>query len=116
MTNAQGQRLTFLPGVNEQLNEEGQALKISVEVLSQAVMEAAGMWPHDKPLMEYLLPCWKRAVKAGSGGKMATGERAVVLEEAKRLAMSNCLFALAIPDLFGYVTSEGGVMENADCL
>jgi ubiquitin conjugation factor E4 B len=101
MSNAQGQRLIFLPGLNEELNEAGSPLKLSVDVLEQAIMEAANTWPHDKPLMGYLLPCWKRAIHASSTAKTATGARQEVHEEAKRLCMSNCLFALTMPDLYG---------------
>lgn len=103
MSNGQGQRLIFLPGLNEELNEAGSPLKLSVDVLEQAIMEAANTWPHDKPLMGYLLPCWKRAVHASGIAKTATGVRQEVHEEAKRLCMSNCLFALTMPDLYGSV-------------
>src|SRR5687768_17906715 len=73
MSNVQGQRLIFLPGVNEELNAAGAPLKLTIDVLEQAIMEAANTWPHDKPLMSYLLPCWKRAVSASNSAKTATG-------------------------------------------
>jgi ubiquitin conjugation factor E4 B len=106
MSNVQGQRLIFLPGVNEELNAAGAPLKLTIDVLEQAIMEAANTWPHDKPLMSYLLPCWKRAVSASNSAKTATGVRQEVHEEAKRLCMSNCLFALTMPDLYGLVICE----------
>lgn len=105
MSNTQGHRLVFLPGVNEELNAAGAPLKLTIDVLEQAIMEAANTWPHDKPLMGYLLPCWKRAVSASASAKTATGVRQEVHEEAKRLCMSNCLFALTMPDLYGSVHS-----------
>lgn len=103
MTNPQGQRLVFLPGLNEELNESGEPLKLSSNNLDQAIIEAATSWPQDKPLMSYLLPCWKRAVKAASTAKVPAGPKAETHDEAKRLCMSNCLFALTMPALFGLV-------------
>ncbi|KAF4977567.1 hypothetical protein FZEAL_5938 [Fusarium zealandicum] len=101
MTNTHGQRMTFLSGLNQELNDAGEPLKLSVNTLDQALMEAAGMYPSDRPLMNYFLPCWKRAVKASLQHKSAEGPRFEVHEEAKRLCMSSCLFALTMPDLYG---------------
>ncbi|KAL7761092.1 hypothetical protein ACKLNR_007627 [Fusarium oxysporum f. sp. zingiberi] len=101
MVNSSGQRLTFLPNLNEELNESGEPLKLSVNTLDQALMEAASSYPHDKPLMNYFLPCWKRAVKASLQFKGTEGPKFEVHEEAKRLCMSGCLFALTMPDLYG---------------
>ncbi|XP_044723898.1 ubiquitin elongating factor core domain-containing protein [Hirsutella rhossiliensis] len=97
----QAQRLVFLPNLNQELNDAGEPLKISTANLDQAIIEACGNWPLDKPLMDYLLPCWKRAVRAASTAKNATGARLDVYEEAKRLCMSNCLFSLTMPVLYG---------------
>jgi ubiquitin conjugation factor E4 B len=100
MTSLQGQRLVFLPGLNEELNDANEPLRISIGSLDQAIIEACTNWPDDKPLMNYLLPCWKRAVKLAMT-KTNAPARQEVHEEAKRLCMSNCLFALTLPDLFG---------------
>jgi ubiquitin conjugation factor E4 B len=97
-----GQRLTFLPNLNEELNESGEPLKLSIASLDQAILEAANAIPKDKPLLSYLLPCWKRAVKAASNFKGTSGPRFEVHEESKRLCMSHCLFALTMPDLYGW--------------
>ncbi|KAL6357451.1 hypothetical protein LRP88_07618 [Fusarium phalaenopsidis] len=96
-----GHRLVFLPNLNQELNDSGEPLKLSAASLDQALMEAAGAWPQDKPLMNYFLPCWKRAVKAATQFKATEGPRFEVHSEAKRLCMSNCLFALTMPDLYG---------------
>ncbi|KAJ3523066.1 hypothetical protein NM208_g12594 [Fusarium decemcellulare] len=101
MTNSHGHRLIFLPSLNQELNDSGESLKLSVNTLDQALMEAAGTWPQDKPLMNYFLPCWKRAVKSSTQFKTTEGPRFEVHEEAKRLCMSSCLFALTMPDLYG---------------
>lgn len=100
MSNAHGVRLTFLPNLNEELNESGEALRLSTATLDQAIIEACSAWPDDKPLMSYLLPCWKRAVKQATQ-KTSSTTRQQLHEEAKRLSMSNCLFALTMPDLYG---------------
>lgn len=101
MINSHGQRLTFLPNLNQELNESGEPLKLSLNTLDQALMEAATSYPQDKPLMNYFLPCWKRVVKASVQHKATEGTKFEVLEEAKRLCMSGCLFALTMPDLYG---------------
>ncbi len=104
MTSPQGHRLAFLAGLNEELNDANESLRLSTGILDQAIIEACTNWPADKPLMNYLLPCWKRAVKAAMT-KTGSAARQEVHQEAKRLCMSNCLFALTMPDLFGYVYS-----------
>ena len=106
MTTSQ-QRLVFLPNLNQELNDSGDALQLSVGTLDQTIIEACSNWPQDKPLMDYLLPCWKRAVKTANTARNVSAEKAEILEEAKRLCMSNCLFALTMPALYGYVQSCG---------
>lgn len=106
VSDTQAQRLVFLPNLNQELNDAGEPLKLSTVNLDQAIIEACGNWPQGKPLMDYLLPCWKRAVRAASTAKNATGARLEMHEEAKRLCMSNCLFSLTMPVLYGYVSTE----------
>jgi ubiquitin conjugation factor E4 B len=101
MASSGGQRLIFLPGLNEELNEAREPLKITTANLDQAVLEAASSLPQEKPLMDFLLPCWKRAVKAASSSRFPTGPKHEVHEESKRLALSHCLFSLTLPDLYG---------------
>ncbi|KAJ6439496.1 ubiquitin fusion degradation protein 2 [Purpureocillium lavendulum] len=103
MKSSTGQRLIFVPTLNQELNESGEPLKLSVNVLDQAIIEACGTLPMDSPLFGYLLPCWKRAVKAHSMAKNVSAARLEVLDEAKRLCMSNCLFSLTMPVLYGSV-------------
>lgn len=118
MSNSSGHRLAFLPALNQELNDAGEPLKLSVSTLDQAIIEACSSWPGDKPLLSYLLPCWKRAVKAATSAKITAGPRFDVHEESKRLCMSNCLFALTMPILYklvkahiAYFTS-GGVLTD----
>ncbi|UKZ81935.1 hypothetical protein TrVFT333_009713 [Trichoderma virens FT-333] len=102
MTSNQGNhRLTFLPNLNQELNDSGEPLKLSVNNLDQAIIEACSGWASEKPLMQYLLPSWKRAVKAAAGNKQTSGFKFELHEESKRLCMSNCLFAVTMPVLYG---------------
>ena len=113
MTDAQGQRLVFLPNLNQELNDAGEHLKLSVGLLDQAIIEACSNWASDQPLLDYLLPCWKRAVKASNTARTASAQRQEMLVEAKRLCMSNCLFALTMPALYGFVFMLA--YETSDC-
>lgn len=109
MTSNQGNhRLTFLPNLNQELNDSGEPLKLSVNNLDQAIIESCSGWAPDKPLMQYLLPCWKRAVKAAAGNKQTSGFKFELHEESKRLCMSNCLFAVTMPVLYGSVACDLG--------
>lgn len=101
MTSGSGHRLYFLPGLNSELQEVGASNKLTLANLDQAILESATSRPHDKPLMHYLLPCWKRAVRTMSLAKVTTGLRFEVYGEAKRLALSHCLFSLSLSDLYG---------------
>lgn len=100
MTNHLNQRLTFLPNLNQDINDAGEPLRLNTSIMDQAIIESCSNFALDKPLMQYLLPCWKRAVKSVAP-KAASQRRVHVHEEAKRLCMSNCLFALTMPDLYG---------------
>ncbi|KAG5929825.1 hypothetical protein E4U42_004345 [Claviceps africana] len=101
MSDGQGQRLLFLPHLNQELIDSGEPLKLSIGNLDQAIIEACSNWDPSYPLLDYLLPCWKRAVKAANTARNASPHRQEVIEEAKRLCMSNCLFALTMPALYG---------------
>ncbi|KAL4878531.1 ubiquitin elongating factor core-domain-containing protein [Aspergillus karnatakaensis] len=97
-----GQRLTYLPGVRSELEEQDQKLRINTSVLDQALLEAASNQPDGKPL-DYLLPCWKRVTRLHKGFRKARADdpKFEVICEARRLCMSYCLFALTMPEMFG---------------
>ncbi|KAK4141167.1 ubiquitin elongating factor core-domain-containing protein [Dichotomopilus funicola] len=118
-TDGQGHNLTFLPNLSAELaaeaDEEGQqqqqeggtgqeglgrGLKLSVGRLEEAIMEAATAVPHERPLFEYLLPCWKRVVRILKLFRGPAPEKEALLKEARRLCFSNCIFALTVPELF----------------
>lgn len=103
-TDVHGRPLTFLPGVRDELQPDQAQdgpLRLSADVLEQGILEAASAFPHDKPLMDFMLPCWKRVIQAKKTLRAATPEKEALLAEAKRLCMSYCLFAVTLPDLFG---------------
>ncbi|KAL3427699.1 ubiquitin conjugation factor e4 b [Phlyctema vagabunda] len=93
-------RLTYLPNLRQELEEGNEPLRISVSNLDSAILEACSLVPHNRPVLEYLLPCWKRSVKALKGLKGYANQKDAILKEAKRLCMSNCIFAVKVPELF----------------
>lgn len=102
-TDVHGRPLTFLPGVRDELREQDPngPLRLSSDVIEQGILEAASAFPHDKPLMDYMLPCWKRVIQFRKSLRAGTPEKEGLLAEAKRMCMSYCLFAVTLPDLFG---------------
>ncbi|KAK0704848.1 ubiquitin elongating factor core-domain-containing protein [Lasiosphaeris hirsuta] len=99
-TDAMGNKLAFLPNLSQELADEGAPLKLSVDRLEETIMEAATAFPRDKPLFDYLLPSWKRVMRAIKVLKRPAPQKEEILKEAKRLCFSNCIFALTMPELF----------------
>ncbi|RDW91522.1 hypothetical protein BP5796_02687 [Coleophoma crateriformis] len=93
-------RLTYLPNLRQELEDSSDPLKFSVVNLDSAVLEACSTVPHNKPILDYLLPCWKRCIKALKGLKGYASAKDAILKEARRLCMSNCIFAVTVPELF----------------
>jgi ubiquitin conjugation factor E4 B len=100
---ASGHKLIHLPNLKHELEEENAPIRLSTDRLDSALLEACSSIPHNRSVLDYLLPCWKRVVKAQKGLKGYTNGRDNVLKEAKRLCMSNCAFAVEVPELFRYV-------------
>ncbi|KAK1836114.1 ubiquitin conjugation factor E4 [Podospora conica] len=99
-TDSSGHKLTFLPTLSQELAEENAPLKLSVDRLEEAIVEAAAAFPHHLPLLNYLLPCWKRVTKSLKLLRGPAPQKEEVLKEAKRLCFSNCIFAISVPELF----------------
>ncbi|SPQ20412.1 e70e2b0f-7e15-4eb0-a36e-0c2f4fc09463 [Thermothielavioides terrestris] len=95
-----GHKLTYLPNLGRDLADEGSPLKLSVGRLEEAIMEAATAFPHERPLLDYLLPCWKRVTRTLKMLRGPAPEKEALLKEARRLCFSNCIFALTVPELF----------------
>nr|XP_036577008.1 ubiquitin conjugation factor e4 [Colletotrichum truncatum]KAF6783862.1 ubiquitin conjugation factor e4 [Colletotrichum truncatum] len=101
LTDIHGHKLTFLPGASQELAESGTPLKLTTGVLDSALLEVLSSLPQDKSILGFLLPCFKRILRLYTLVKDTAKDKREVLEEAKRLCISNCLFALTLPDLFG---------------
>jgi ubiquitin conjugation factor E4 B len=100
-----GHKLTFLPNLSQELQESDpeSTPKLSVDQLDSAIREAATAFPQNKPLLDYLLPCWKRVVKAIKVLRGPNPQKEEILKEARRLCFSNCIFAMTVPELFRYI-------------
>ncbi|KAH9896390.1 ubiquitin conjugation factor E4 [Xylariomycetidae sp. FL2044] len=97
----QGVRLTYLPELRAELEQSGEPIKLTASTIDSAILEAARYVPAHKALLDYLLPSWKRVMRANKPARRPGPEREGVLREAKRLTMSNCIFALTMPEYFG---------------
>jgi ubiquitin conjugation factor E4 B len=93
----------YLPGLRSELQDESKELRIETAMLDQALLEAASKAEAQRPL-NYLLPCWKRITKLQKQFKRTRDDdpKFQVLCEAKRLCMSYCIFAMTMPEMFGY--------------
>lgn len=100
-TDAHGHKLQFLPNLSQELADEGLPLKVPADRLDEAILEAATAVPEQRPVFEYLLPCWKRLVKTLKVFRGPAPDKEALLKEARRLCFSNCIFALTVPELFG---------------
>lgn len=102
-TDASNHKLIFLSDLRKELEEEHAEIRLSAGKLDGALMEACSSIPHSKSVFDYLLPCWKRTMKASKGLRGYAGPKDAVLKEAKRLCMSNCIFAAEMPEIFQLV-------------
>lgn len=102
-----GHPLTYLPGVRGELEEQGAELRISVGILDQALLEAGTIAGGQRPL-DYLLPCWKRVQRLYKGFRKAHDDdpKYSVVQEARRLCISYCVFAITMPEMFGFVLPD----------
>jgi ubiquitin conjugation factor E4 B len=86
-------------------------MRLVVGSLDSAIIEAASNVPKQKPL-EYLLGCWKRAVrqtKLMRNNANPDPRKMSVLKEARRLIISYTVFATTDPEMFG-VEGDGTAM------
>lgn len=99
----QNYQRVYLPGLRSELQDEGKELRIETALLDQALLEAASKAEPQRPL-NYLLPCWKRISKLHKNFKRTRDDdpKFQILCEARRLCMSYCIFAMTMPEMFGY--------------
>jgi ubiquitin conjugation factor E4 B len=97
-----GHSLHYVGSVRDDLQENDAPIKLSTDVLDQAILEAASNLGKISPL-DYLLACWKRVTRLLKSFKPAKpgDPKKGIIEEAKRLCMSYCIFAITMPDMFG---------------
>lgn len=96
-----GHKLMYLPNLRQELQESGDPITLTVGTLDSAILEAASKIAHNKSVLDFLLPCWKRIIRALKTLRGNANGRDVILKEARRLCMSNCIFAVTMPELFG---------------
>jgi len=87
-------------GVRNDLEDSGGPVRLSIDVIEQAILEAASSGSLGKPL-EYLLGCWKRVTKVLRGIQNKSDPKFDIVKEARRLCFSYCIFAATMPDMFG---------------
>jgi ubiquitin conjugation factor E4 B len=95
-----GHKLIYLENLRRELEEENAPIRLSTDRLDSALLEACSSIPHNRSILDYLLPCWKRILKAQKGLRGHANSRDTILKEAKRLCMSNSIFAVEVPELF----------------
>ena len=100
---AHGNSLQVLAGTRLDLEDSGQAVRLSVGMLDQALLEAASNLKQGITPLEFLLGCWKRVSRQYKPLKKAGEQdpKFVIIKEARRLCMSYCIFAITMPDMFG---------------
>jgi ubiquitin conjugation factor E4 B len=110
-----GHRLIYMPNLRAELEEENASIMLTKERLDSAILEACSTISNKKSVLDYLLPCWKRTMRAARGPRVSVTGRDEILNEAKRLCMSNCIFALEMPELYGSVLT-GKLVYDADTI
>ncbi|KAE9977605.1 hypothetical protein EG328_001978 [Venturia inaequalis] len=121
-TDTSGARLNYLPGVRSDLEAESAELRINKNNLDQALVEAGSNAAEGK-CFPYLLACWKRVMRQLRGPAKRddpTGEKMAILQEAKRICMSYCIFAVTMPEMFGEEPSASNpitdaLLRDSDC-
>lgn len=100
-TDANGHKLMMLWDLEQELEESNEPRRLSLGNIDSALMEACTKVSHQTKILDYLLPCWKRITKMLKTTRNMSAEKHHIVNEAKRLCMSNCIFALTMPELYG---------------
>lgn len=110
-----GERVLYLAGYVADQDEAGVSpARLSVGSLDSAIIEAASGVPKKKPL-DYLLGCWKRAVRQGKllrNNPNTAPKKFEIIKEARRLIMSYSIFAVTDPDMFGAEQTTTSVLAD----
>ena len=104
---AHGNYLQLLGATRLDLEESGQSVRLNVGILDQALLEAASNLKNEITPLDFLLGCWKRVSKQIKPLRKAGEEdpKFIIVKEARRLCMSYCIFAITMPEMFGWVHS-----------
>ena len=60
-------RLIYLPNLRQDLEDEKAPITLSKDKLDSAIVEAVSAIPHNRSVLDYLLPCFKRILKQTKG-------------------------------------------------
>lgn len=101
-----GHKLHYLEGLKDDLQDgqDGKPVLLQTDSLEQAIMEAGSQKQGGRRTpIDYLFGCWKRVSRLSRGFKDRGPENQkwVIVEEARRLCMSWCIFAITTPEIFG---------------
>lgn len=96
-----GHELRPLPQLREELESENREIRLGVDMLEQAIMEA-GASPGKALPHNWLFPCWKRVQRISKGikEKIPQNKRWEIVSEAKRLCFSWCVLSITTPEIF----------------
>ncbi|POS83583.1 hypothetical protein EPUL_003555, partial [Erysiphe pulchra] len=120
------QKLIYLSNLRKDLDDEGVPALLTHDKLDSAILEAASAVPVHKSVLDYLIPCFKRILRALNGLRDKSDAKLAILKEAERLCICYCIFAIDEPDLFGrspnpvrdslthYMILDPSVEESAD--
>ena len=99
---ASGHTLHVLPGLREELESEGKDLRLTTDLLEQAIMEGGQSLGKTSP-HDWLFGCWKRVNRLSKSikEKVPENQKWVIISEARRLCFSWCIFSFTMPDMFG---------------
>ena len=100
-----GHNLYHAGGLRQELEEQGDPLRLNLTVLEQAILEIASNTGRLTPF-DYMLSCWKRISREFRSLKTRPDEAKLgVIREARRICMSYCIFAVTMADtMFGRET------------
>ncbi|KAF2864065.1 hypothetical protein K470DRAFT_254395 [Piedraia hortae CBS 480.64] len=112
-TDVHGAPLIYLSSLHAELREAGHPLQLNSESLETIITEA-GSKAHKGKAFEYLLQCFKRAVRQARNARYnkVDESRLAVLKEAQRMSMSYTIFALTMPDMFGEGPAQGNPLVD----
>ena len=111
-----GQQLYSVGGLRQELEDDGKPIMLTIETLEQAIMEAGSKSGKTTPL-DWLIGSFKRLssiINKVLKERSPANKKWVIVQEARRLCMSWCIFAVTTPEVFGLEVD--GQKELADRL